>query len=73
LTFETRDDTAARALYADATRWAAALADPWRQAGVHMSHALVTLYSQDGLDGARRLVDEAVRTARSGASVRVRA
>lgn len=73
LAFETRDDAASRALYADATAHAAALADPWRRAGVHMSHALVTLYSRDGLGGARRLADHAVSAACSGSSVRVRA
>lgn len=73
LAFETRDDAASRALYGEATREAGRLAQPWRQAGVHMSHALVTLYSRDGLDGARRLVDQAVRTARTGESTLIRA
>jgi hypothetical protein len=73
LAFETRDDTASRTLYAEATRQAGELAEPWRQAGVHMSHALVTLYSQDGLERPRALVDAAVRAARSGDSVLMRA
>ncbi|WP_425838930.1 hypothetical protein [Streptomyces fractus] len=73
LAFETRDDTASRALYREATRQAGELLEPWRQARVHMSHALVTLYSQDGLDQPRALVDSAVRAARSGDSVLVRA
>ncbi|MGV9456344.1 hypothetical protein [Streptomyces sp. NPDC003635] len=73
LAFETRDDTASGTLYADATGEAGQLTQPWRQAGVHMSHALVTLYSAPGLDGARRLVDQAVRAARSGESALVRA
>jgi len=73
LAFETRDDTASRALYAEATREAGLLSEPWRQAGVHMSHALVTLYSQDGLEQPRALVDAAVRAARTGESVLVRA
>ncbi|WP_420032189.1 helix-turn-helix domain-containing protein [Streptomyces sp. cg28] len=73
LAFETRDDAASRALYAEATAQAGQLAEPWRQAGVHMSHALVTLYSQDGLEQPRTLVDAAVRAARSGDSVLVRA
>ncbi|WP_199847987.1 hypothetical protein [Streptomyces dysideae] len=73
LAFETRDDTASRALYAEATREAERLARPWRKASVHMSHALVTLYSTQGLDEARRLVDQAVRAARSGESTLVRA
>lgn len=73
LAFETRDDTASRALYAEATREAERLARPWRKASVRMSHALVTLYSTQGLDEARHLVDQAVRAARSGESTLVRA
>ncbi|MGA4841784.1 hypothetical protein [Streptomyces sp. G45] len=73
LAFETSDDAASRALYAEATREAGLLEQPWRQSSVHMSHALVTLYSTDGLDGARRLVDQAVRTARTGESTLTRA
>lgn len=73
LAFETRDDAASCALYADATQEAGQLAQPWQQAGVHMSHALVTLYSTQGLEEARRLVDQAVRTARIGESKAVRA
>ncbi|WP_175408080.1 hypothetical protein [Streptomyces sp. TRM64462] len=73
LAFETRDDTASHALYAEATREAGLLAQPWRQAGVHMSHALVTLYSTRGLDDARRLVDLAVRTTSTGESPLLRA
>ena len=60
-------------LYAEATREAALLGQPWRQAGVHMSHALVTLYSEKGIDGARNLVDQAVRVARTGDSMLARA
>ncbi|MFI6683384.1 hypothetical protein [Streptomyces sp. NPDC050485] len=73
LAFETRDDVASRGLYAVATREAGLLPDPWRRATVHMSHALTTLYSTQGLDGARTLVEAAVRDARNGASVVVRA
>lgn len=72
LAFETRDDVASRGLYAAATR-EAGLLDPWRRATVHMSHALTTLYSTHGLEGARALVDAAVRDARTGGSVVVRA
>jgi transcriptional regulator with XRE-family HTH domain len=43
--FETRDDEASRALYAEATAAAGGIGSPWRRAVVHMSHALVTLYS----------------------------
>lgn len=35
LAFETRDDIASRALYAEATREAERLAQPWRTTGVH--------------------------------------
>jgi transcriptional regulator with XRE-family HTH domain len=73
LAFETRDDTASRALYAEASQQARELAEPWRQADVHMSHALTNLYARRGLDEARRLVDEAVRAARTGQSTLVRA
>ncbi|MFF0790372.1 hypothetical protein [Streptomyces spiralis] len=73
LAFETRDDAASRAFYTEATREATLLGTPWRQAGVHMSHALTTLYSTQGLDSARHLVDQAVRTARTGESNLVRA
>ncbi|MGW1814300.1 hypothetical protein ACWCQM_12145 [Streptomyces sp. NPDC002125] len=73
LAFETRDDEASRALYAAATVQAAQLGDPWRRASVHMSHALVTLYSSPGLAEAQALVDQAVRAARTGGSPRVRA
>lgn len=73
LAFETRDDSAFGALYEEATRTAERLAQPWRKANVHMSHALVTLYSTQGIDQAWRLVDHAVRAARSGESTLVRA
>ncbi|MBC2903129.1 hypothetical protein [Streptomyces cupreus] len=72
LAFETRDDAASRALYAEATQEAGQLPESWRQASVHMSHALTTLYSQ-GVEDARLLVDQAVRTARTGESSLVRA
>ncbi|MFE9403814.1 hypothetical protein ACFYNY_18760 [Streptomyces sp. NPDC006530] len=73
LAFETRDDVASRSLYATATREAGLLPDPWRRATVHMSHALTILYSTQGLEAARVLVDSAVGDARAGASVVVRA
>lgn len=72
--FETRDDEASRSLYAAATTAAGgAIGAPWRRAMVHMSHALVTLYSTSDLDAAMSLVDAAVRDARAGESVTVRA
>ncbi|MFJ1744869.1 hypothetical protein ACIOJD_01305 [Streptomyces sp. NPDC088116] len=73
IAFETRDDAASRALYVEANREAALLGQPWRQANVYMSHALVTLYSTHGIDNARPLVNQAVRAARTGESARVRA
>ncbi|MFB7554172.1 hypothetical protein ACFC1P_42925, partial [Streptomyces sp. NPDC056154] len=73
LAFETRDDDASRSLYAAATTQAGQLGDPWRRASVHMSHALVTLYSSNDLTDARLFVDQAVRAARTGDSTRVRA
>jgi transcriptional regulator with XRE-family HTH domain len=72
LAFENRDDDASRTLYAAATRTADAL-PTWQRATVHMSRALVTLYSTDGLDAARALVDAAVRDARQGDSPVIRA
>lgn len=73
LAFETRDDSASHALYAEATREATLLGQPWLQAKVHMSRALVTLYSTEGIEPARRVIDLAVRAARSGESVLIRA
>ncbi|MET9294258.1 hypothetical protein [Streptomyces sp. NPDC003077] len=72
LAFETRDDTAARALYEAAARSADHLPH-WRRAAVHMSHALVTLYSSADLTAASRLVEAAVRDARAGESGLTRA
>ncbi|MFF4121802.1 hypothetical protein ACFY0P_51735 [Streptomyces sp. NPDC001714] len=71
--FETRDDEASRALYAEATAAAGGIGSPWCRAVVHMSNALVTLYSTPGIEAAQRLVDAAVRDARAGESVTVRA
>ncbi|MFD8723940.1 hypothetical protein ACFV2H_39800 [Streptomyces sp. NPDC059629] len=70
--FETRDDGASRALYTAATDTAGRIGDPWQRAVVHMSHALVTLYSTPGIESARTLVDAAVRDARAGTSITVR-
>lgn len=71
--FETRDDAVSQALYAEATAAAGLSGSPWRRAVVHMSHALVTLYSTPGLGAAQALVDAAVRDAGPGRSVTVRA
>ncbi|OKI00426.1 hypothetical protein A6A06_24025 [Streptomyces sp. CB02923] len=71
IAFETHDDAASRALYTSATE----AADPlpsWHRAVVHMSHALVTLYSTPGTDAARLLVEAAIRDARTGDSPVVR-
>ncbi|MFJ5952524.1 hypothetical protein [Streptomyces noursei] len=73
LAFETRDDASSRSLYVAATEAAGNIGTPWRRAVVHMSHALVTLYSTPGLEAARRLVEAAVRDARAGESATVRA
>jgi hypothetical protein len=73
LAFETRDDTASRALYASASREADRLGTPWRQAGVRMSHALTTMYATQDLDAAQALTDEAVRIAGRGGSPLLRA
>lgn len=73
LAFENRDDSASQALYAEATDQAGQLGNAWLRASVHMSHALVTLYSSPHLADAQRLVDQAVRAASSGDSVQVRA
>ncbi|MBV7245138.1 hypothetical protein [Streptomyces sp. MW-W600-10] len=73
LAFENRDDRASQALYAEATAQAGQLGKAWLRASVHMSHALVTLYSSPHLADAQRLVDQAVRAAGSGDSVQVRA
>lgn len=81
IAFETRDDVASRALYAAATQAAETL-PTWRRAVIHMSHALTTLYATSGrtpdgllsgLGPARALLDAAVRDARQGESVVVRA
>lgn len=71
--FETRDDEASRTLYAAATAAAGGTGSSWRRAAVHMSHALVTLYSTPGIEAAQQLVEAAVRDARAGESVTVRA
>ncbi|MFJ5736619.1 hypothetical protein [Streptomyces microflavus] len=73
LAFENRDDRASQALYAEATAQAEQLGNTWLRASVHMSHALVTLYSSPHLADAQRLVDQAVHAAGSGDSVHVRA
>ncbi|WP_030671785.1 hypothetical protein [Streptomyces rimosus] len=72
LAFETRDDTAAHALYEAATRSAAHL-PKWRRSVVHMSRALVSLYSSSGPAVASRLIEAAVRDARAGESGLTRA
>lgn len=73
IAFETRDDQASAAYYADATTAAERTGQPWRRAVVHMSHALVAQYSAQDITAAQILVDAAVRDARAGESVTVRA
>ncbi|MGA5135413.1 hypothetical protein ACPCTO_37230 [Streptomyces olivoreticuli] len=72
LAFETRDDDAAHALFAQATREAGLLAQPWRRAQVHLDHAFIALHRPHGLEHARRLAEAAVRDAASGTSTAVR-
>ncbi|MFG2223297.1 hypothetical protein [Streptomyces sp. NPDC048644] len=73
LAFETRDDATSRGLYAAATETAGCIGAPWHRAVVHMSHALVTLYATPGTEAAQCLVAAAVRDARAGHSITVRA
>ncbi|MFF2405997.1 hypothetical protein [Streptomyces sp. NPDC058092] len=73
LAFETRDDAASRALYEEATREAARLGQSWRQARVHLSHALTVLYAMPDTAHAARLVEKAVRAAGGGESPLLRA
>ncbi|MER5615858.1 hypothetical protein [Streptomyces sp. NPDC002215] len=73
LAFETRDDAASQALYEEATREAACLGQPWRQASVHLSHALTVLYASPDIANADALVEKAVRAASRGESRLVRA
>ncbi|MFF3129221.1 hypothetical protein ACFVRD_45035 [Streptomyces sp. NPDC057908] len=73
LAFETRDDAVSRALYEEATREAACLGQPWRQATVHLSHALTVLYAMPDIAYAARLVERAVRAAECGESPLLRA
>ncbi|MFD9606475.1 hypothetical protein [Streptomyces sp. NPDC059970] len=73
LAFETRDDAVSRALYEEATREAACLRQPWRQATVHLSHALTVLYAMPDIAHAARLVERAVRAAECGESPLLRA
>ncbi|MFJ5192024.1 helix-turn-helix domain-containing protein [Streptomyces sp. NPDC088394] len=73
LEFETRDDAASRALYEEATRESGRLRKPWRQASVHLSHALTVLYASSDIANAAALVEAAVRAAGSGESRLIRA
>ncbi|MFC5724931.1 hypothetical protein ACFP1Z_32780 [Streptomyces gamaensis] len=64
LAFETHDDAAARAHFAEATRQARLLpaGSPWRPL-VHLDHALVALHSSAGAGTARQLAQAAAREA----------
>ncbi|MFD7495591.1 hypothetical protein ACFV8T_24765 [Streptomyces sp. NPDC059832] len=73
LAFETRDDAASRALYEEATREAAYLGQPWRQAAVYLSHALTVLHASPDVTSAAALVEKAVRAAGGGESRLIRA
>lgn len=71
IAFETHDDATSHALYTAATEATERL-PTWHRAIVHMSHALVTLYSTPGTDAARLLVEAAIRDARTGDAPAVR-
>lgn len=73
LAFETRDDEAAMALYADATRAAGHLADRSHRAAVQTSHTMVTLHATDDLEAARTIARAATVDAHRGASYAIRA
>ncbi len=72
LAFETHDDDAALALYDDAVL-AAGAGDPSRRALIRTSQTMVTYYATGSVDRARRLADAAVRDARRGDSILMRA
>jgi transcriptional regulator with XRE-family HTH domain len=73
LSFETSDDEAALAQYAEATEYAAHADDPWRKAAVLVAAAMVGYYISGDPATGRRTADEAVSEARRGGSILVRA
>jgi hypothetical protein len=73
LSFETSDDEAALAQYAEAAEYAAHADDPWRKAAVLAAAAMVGYYISGDPAVGRRTADEAVAEARRGTSILVRA
>ena len=73
LSFETSDDEAALAQYAEAAGYAGRAADPWRKAAVLVAAAMVGYYISGDPAAGRRTADAAVSEARQGASILVRA
>src|SRR5205814_10255689 len=73
LAFETRDDEAAMALYADATSAAGHLADRSHRAAVQTSHTMVTLHATDDLETARTIARAATVDAHPASSYAIRA
>ncbi|MFI0485656.1 hypothetical protein [Actinomadura sp. 9N215] len=72
LAFETRDDSAALALYSEAVAIAGEF-DLSRRALIRSSQTMVTYYSTGDIGRARRIADAAARDARRGDSVLMRA
>lgn len=73
LAFETRDDEAAMALYADATSAAGGLADRSHRAAVQTSHTMVTLHATNNLEASRTIARAATVDAHRGSSYAIRA
>jgi transcriptional regulator with XRE-family HTH domain len=73
LSFETSDDEAALAQYAEAAEYAARTAEPWRKAAVLAAAAMVGYYISGDPAAGRRTADAAVSEARRGTSNLVRA
>jgi transcriptional regulator with XRE-family HTH domain len=73
LAFETYDDASSADYYAEALSAAERLPDPCHRAIVRTSQAMVTLYSTGNLRRAWQMADAAVRYARRGGNMLVRA
>lgn len=73
LAFETHDDPAALALYEQAVATTRTLPDRWRRAAIRTSQTMVVYYATGSLDQARNIANAAVRDARQGDSVLMRA
>jgi ATP/maltotriose-dependent transcriptional regulator MalT len=73
LAFETHDDPSAAYLYRDAVSVAGELPDLWRRASIRTSQTMVTLYATGDIAAAQAMAEDAVRDARRGSSVLIRA